>query len=963
MSAGSIVVDLMLRTGSLSTDAARSAKDLEKIKKAAYETGRQIGDSFKSIAAALGIGLSVGAFTTLIKGSIDAADHLNDLSKKTGIAVDTLGGIGFAAKQAGGDLDSASAAVGKLNKTIAEARAGNKQSAQAFSVLGLDDLIKKGAPAEEVLASLADKFAEFEDGPEKSALALRIFGKAGADMIPLLDEGGAALRKNIDYFKRYSGVTTEVTAAADQFNDTVEKINLLSASFGTTLAAKLLPTLQAVADELLDAKEKSDLFDTAASGITETLKALVVIGANVSFVFKGIGREIGALAAQGSVLQDAFSNASILEKLSPALMAKRLAEAFKSERFTGISDAVKADGERARAELDAFEKRVLGGQQKGPTVFHAADNYGDTTTKPKKRAPGLPSDTADAELKKALDGQIKLIQAFAKQEGEAYQFAQKFVDGVFDDGLVSLQEKFDAEKHLRDAALASQVKALDAEIAAEKAAARKVTGADRIEIENRIKEASAKRAEIVQKASQDDILAAQQEQRQIKALRDSYDDLRATVADLKGDAAGATAIRNDKAIEAARKLITQTGGDPALADQYGDLLGKTAQLSQVQRDYNALLDGARNKEESLLLAAQESGASELDTLRAVGAERQKSLEQMGVLVERANDLAKALGTPEAVAFAEQLALAFKKAAAEVDPLLQKVREISQEAGQGLGDIFGNAAREGKGLKAVLADIGNLVSEIATKELISKPLGKMFSDLLGGTGKDGGILGSFFGAGGGGGTDALSASAGTAAASLSAFQAAGIEPSTAALLRFQAALDSMSFGSASGGDGGDFWGGLLDSIVGGFTGGDTGGSSNSTGGSFHDPVYDGGYASGGYTGSGQKNDPAGIVHKGEFVSRQEVVRQPGARGFLERFNRVGMRALDGFADGGFVSGAVSRVYSRSPVISAQTAAGSRSASDRPINITQHFAPGTSRTTTNQAAVEAGRQVQRALARNG
>lgn len=61
----------------------------------------------------------------------------------------------------------------------------------------------------------------------------------------------------------------------------------------------------------------------------------------------------------------------------------------------------------------------------------------------------------------------------------------------------------------------------------------------------------------------------------------------------------------------------------------------------------------------------------------------------------------------------------------------------------------------------------------------------------------------------------------------------------------------------------------------------------------------GFSSGGYTGPGGKYDPAGVVHAGEFVARQEVVRQPGARSFLERFNRIGMQSLRGYATGGLV----------------------------------------------------------------
>ncbi len=63
-----------------------------------------------------------------------------------------------------------------------------------------------------------------------------------------------------------------------------------------------------------------------------------------------------------------------------------------------------------------------------------------------------------------------------------------------------------------------------------------------------------------------------------------------------------------------------------------------------------------------------------------------------------------------------------------------------------------------------------------------------------------------------------------------------------------------------------------------------------------------FATGGYTGPGGKYEPAGIVHAGEFVHRQEVVSQPGALAFLYDFNRRGMQAIgawQGYADGGLV----------------------------------------------------------------
>lgn len=65
----------------------------------------------------------------------------------------------------------------------------------------------------------------------------------------------------------------------------------------------------------------------------------------------------------------------------------------------------------------------------------------------------------------------------------------------------------------------------------------------------------------------------------------------------------------------------------------------------------------------------------------------------------------------------------------------------------------------------------------------------------------------------------------------------------------------------------------------------------------------GFATGGYTGDGGKYQPAGIVHRGEYVIPKHIVEQPGSLDFLRRYHAVGMKALPafpGYADGGLVS---------------------------------------------------------------
>lgn len=62
----------------------------------------------------------------------------------------------------------------------------------------------------------------------------------------------------------------------------------------------------------------------------------------------------------------------------------------------------------------------------------------------------------------------------------------------------------------------------------------------------------------------------------------------------------------------------------------------------------------------------------------------------------------------------------------------------------------------------------------------------------------------------------------------------------------------------------------------------------------------GFADGGYTGDGGKHDVAGVVHRGEWVVPQSVVKKPGMLNFLNNLTYG-----KGYADGGLVGESVSR----------------------------------------------------------
>jgi hypothetical protein len=375
-----------MRTAGSSTQQA-----MVQMQKDAAMVGTAMG--VMGVAAAAGLGL-------LVQNTINAADNLRDMAQKTGIAVETLNGLGFAASQAGGSLDSMVGAAGKLNKSIAEAASGTPAQAEAFKALGISvfDAGGKLKSADVVMAEMADKFVTYADGPEKVALSMALMGKSGADMIPVLNDGGTAMRENIVYAQQYSGITTELANASDNFNDTMGKLQLQQQGFANTLTAAVMPVLQAVADETLRAAEESDAFSIAAASARVVLQTFVVIGSEVAYTFRGVGTEIGGMAAQLAALASGDLSG-----------------------FTAISDAMKADAARARIEHDAFIARVM-------APLPAVVTSEGLPVDPKKpSAPRLPRPAATGRPEKSdsqkLEEDAQRFVSKLKEQTESYGLA------------------------------------------------------------------------------------------------------------------------------------------------------------------------------------------------------------------------------------------------------------------------------------------------------------------------------------------------------------------------------------------------------------------------------------------------------------------------------------------------------------------------------------------------------------
>lgn len=242
-----------------------------------------------------GVGVALGAVAGALKAgqSLQILDQLDELAEKSGIAVEELSALRFASEAAGTSQESLAIGLKKLSKLMAESAGGSKEAAEVFATLGVSatDASGKLRSSGDVLTDIAAKFASYEDGAAKSALAQKAFGKSGEDLIPLLNQG----RVGIEALKGealalgavYDG---QVAKAAGEFNDNLKKIGLAAEGAAVQLAGPLITSLAKLSTAYINSKKDGDSF-------FDTLLKVIAAGERIPGILRflpGVGA-IGAL--------------------------------------------------------------------------------------------------------------------------------------------------------------------------------------------------------------------------------------------------------------------------------------------------------------------------------------------------------------------------------------------------------------------------------------------------------------------------------------------------------------------------------------------------------------------------------------------------------------------------------------------------------------------------------------------
>lgn len=262
-----------------------------------------------ALAGGLVAGLSISAFKSIVFGAVESSAKLNDLSIQTGATVEALSALGSVGKYSEVSTEQIGNAMNKLAKNMAGATEESKGTGKAIEAIGINFREFARLSPEDQMTAVAKAMDGFQDGAGKSAVAMALFGKEGAKMLPFFKDLADVSALN-------AKITTEQAKAADDFADNLTRLSATGSAWKKELAVGMIPTLNMGLQAFINASNGAggmreevrklsqdgsikSWTESAITGLTYVIDAF----AGVKRVVFTVGESIGGIAA---IIADSF---------------------------------------------------------------------------------------------------------------------------------------------------------------------------------------------------------------------------------------------------------------------------------------------------------------------------------------------------------------------------------------------------------------------------------------------------------------------------------------------------------------------------------------------------------------------------------------------------------------------------------------------------------------------------------
>ena len=221
--------------------------------------------------------LAANALKQMTLGSIDIAAEIGRAAQKTGLTTETLSGLRLAAEDSNVEFASLSTGLARFGKNVFEAATGNKALKETLDSLGIKvrDTTGHLRPMGDLVSQLADRFSRMADGPEKDAAAIKLLGRSGQELIPVLNLGAKGLADFSKEAEEYGLIVNGITAKeAIQFNANLKDLRNLLVAVGIAVGEKLLPSFINLTQSMMDWMRQADGVQVLAGYVASAFRIM-----------------------------------------------------------------------------------------------------------------------------------------------------------------------------------------------------------------------------------------------------------------------------------------------------------------------------------------------------------------------------------------------------------------------------------------------------------------------------------------------------------------------------------------------------------------------------------------------------------------------------------------------------------------------------------------------------------------
>jgi hypothetical protein len=295
---------------------------------------QNIAGSLKSTFAGIFAGIGIGA---LVRNTISELSNIGNLAQQFGVSAESLQRIGQVAKESGVSIDQVGTALGRLTRSIQQAQSGTGAQAEAFRTLGLSAKELAGLTPEQAFLRLADAVAGASDRNKAYAATIDVAGRSAGALIPILQQGSAALKEQFDSI---GVVSDETVAKIKQVEDSFSRL-------GKQATVGLGPIVAFFGKFALAGTEAFKFVATEAKNLVVDLTKAAGAAASLDF-----GR-VGEIFSEG----DATSLRNLEE------FEKRVSDIYANTAQESVRLAVEATGLDNATELqkaiDGFDSKTI----------------------------------------------------------------------------------------------------------------------------------------------------------------------------------------------------------------------------------------------------------------------------------------------------------------------------------------------------------------------------------------------------------------------------------------------------------------------------------------------------------------------------------------------------------------------------------------------------------------------------